>query len=174
MGAALAYGILAGVQMASGFQQAEITMHQARLSQRINDLNAKYAELDAYELEKEGVSQSARYKTNIDALAGRQRVAFAAQNVDISSGTAAELIAETGLTGFLNQMDIENAARAKARGLKYEASNMRLNAFMQGLQGELSANASRVQGLTEAFRTGLSGYEYLEAPTTKPQKKIAK
>lgn len=156
----VAYAALAGFQMVSGLHAAETAQASARLSQYINDLNARYTEIDAHEAELQGLSQSARYKTTIDALVGQQQLGYIAQGVDIKTGTAKEIQDETELTGFLNQLDIENAARAKARGLKFQASNLRLSSFMQGLQGDISASAARTSGLIDAAKTGLTGYQY--------------
>lgn len=160
MAAAYAYAALALFQVASGAQQAEMVQANGRLSQRISDMNAKYADLDAYEAEKFGFTQSARYQSVIDSMIGEQKVRLANQNVDVNFGTAKELQEETKLTGFFNQLEIQNAARARARGLRIDASNMRLGSYMQGIQSDVSATAVRSSSYADAVKTGITGYSY--------------
>ncbi len=149
---------LGGLQMWSGLQQAEIIKGQSDLTQNMANMNAKYAEIDAWEAEKYGYSETARYQTVVDQTVGEQRAALAASNVDVGFGTAQEIQQETKLTGFLNQLDIQRQARAKAMGLKIEASNYRLQGAFQGLQGESQAAAARNAGIMNGLRTAVSGY----------------
>lgn len=152
---------MAAVQLISGFQQAEMIRAKARLQQDMNEMNAQYIERDAWEAEKFGYTQASRYATNIASILGEQKVGLAAQGVDISSGTAKEIQEETKLTGFLNTLDLQRAGRAKAYGLKIQASNVRLGNFMQGQQAELDAQGSIRGGALNAAAyayKGFSGY----------------
>ena len=161
MAAAAAFAGVAALQVWSGLQQAQMMRRQAKLTEQLNEMNARFAEIDAYEEEKFGYSEAAAYQTQIDATVGQQRVAFAAQGVDVSFGTAAQLQAETRLTGFLNTIDIQNQARAKARGLRNEAANIRLGSYMGRSQAEINASAAQTQGILGAVNTGVtavSGY----------------
>ena len=158
MSAGAAYAGVAGLQIASGLQQAQMIRRQARLTEQLNEMNARFAEIDAYEAEKFGYSEAAAYQTQIDATVGQQKVAFAAQGVDVNFGTAAQLQAETRLTGFLNTIDIQNQARAKARGIRNEASNIRLGSYMSRSQAEINASAVQTQAFLGAANTGVSGY----------------
>lgn len=153
------YAALAGVQIWSGLQQAEMIREQSKLTQRISELNALFAEQDAYEAEKAGESEAARYQTTIDQTVGDQRTTMAAQGVDINFGTAAALQEETRLTGFLNTIDIKNQARAKALGYKQQARNIRLNGAMGASQAEMNASAAVTSGLMGAAATGISAYK---------------
>ncbi len=149
---------LAAFQLASSLNQAEAIRSQARLTKEIAEFNAQFAELDAFRTEQYGEAEVARYQSEIDKTVGEQRVAYAASGVDVTSGTAAAIQAETKLTGFLNQLDIRSQAQAKALGYKREALGIRLRAITGESQASLNANATEVAGGISALQTGISGY----------------
>jgi len=149
---------MAAMQIGAGIQQAGLIRQQARITSMVNEMNAKYVEIDAYEAEKFGHTEQAAYESTIDEAVAEQRMSFVAQNVDVNYGTAAEVQAETRLIGFLNKMEIQSQARAKALGLKREAANIRLGSTMQRAQSEINASAAITQGVIGAANTGLSYY----------------
>ena len=153
----IAAAALTGLQIWSGYQQANSIRDTARLNRAINAANARYAEIDAMEAEKLGYTQATRYQTVIDSTVSEQRVGYAAQGVDVSFGTAAEVQKESKLMGFLNQLEIQNVARARARGLKIEASNIRLGGQMSNIQSEINQSAARTTGLFSGLNTAV-GY----------------
>lgn len=159
MSAAVAYAALAGFEVISGLQQAELIRNQARLTQAMGEMNAKFAELDAYEAEKFGYTQSAEYQKEIDATISQQRAAYMDQGIDVNFGTAAEVQQETRLTGFLNKLALQRQARARAMGIKTQASNLRLGATMTGAQADINSRAAVAQGVIGGAKAGISAYE---------------
>lgn len=153
-----AAGALAGLQIWSGLQEAEMIRRNARIQAQIDEMNAKYAELDAYKTEVAGESEIAAYQPVIDQTIGEQKTAFAAQDVDINFGTAADLINETKLTGFLNQLKLRQEARARAMGFRAEARQTRLGSQMRSSQADMSAASATTSGYVSAAATGLSAY----------------
>ena len=149
---------LAAFQLVSSIQQAEAIRSQARLQKEIAEFNAQFAELDAYRSEQYGETDVARYQSEIDKTVGDQRVAYASQGVDVTSGTAAAIQAETKLTGFLNQLDIRTQAQAKVLGYKREALNIRLAGITGQSQANLNANAVETAGIIGAIPGAVSGY----------------
>lgn len=149
---------LAAFQIFSGAQQAESIRKNAELSQQVNDMNAKYAELDAYNAEISGYSNVARYENVIDSTVSQQKSALAANDTDVNFGTASQIQAETKLNGFLNKLDIKNQAHAQALGYMNQARNYRLAGEAAVAQGELNANATQNAALINAGGTVLSGY----------------
>lgn len=153
-----AYAAMAGFQIASGLHQAETIRMNARIQDQINEMNARYAELDAYNVEIAGESEIAAYQPMISQTIGEQRVNMAAQDIDVTFGTAADIQEETRLTGYMNTLKMRQAARAKAMGLKMEASNMRLGGQMSRLQSETAARGAIASGIISAAGTGLNAY----------------
>lgn len=158
MSAAVALGVVGGLQLYSGYRQSQMIMDQARLTNKINDANAKFIEMDAWEAERMGFSESARYQSVIDKTIGEQKVAFTEQNVDLTFGTVKDVQDQTKLTGFLNTLDIQTQARNKALGLKFQASNLRLGGQMGLSQASMNAYGALMGGITQGAATGISAY----------------
>jgi len=152
------YAALAGLQVAVGLQQSEMMRMSADTARQIAELNAKWAEIDAWETEKFGDTQAAALQKEIDQVLGAQKVAMAAQDIDINFGTAAQIRKESETNAFLNLVDVKNAAHAKALGLKREARMMRMGANVQQSQAEINARGAVMGGLLSAAGTGITGY----------------
>lgn len=156
----------AAFQVVAGTQEAETTRANAAIVQQINDMNAKYAELDAYNATQAGISKSARYQGNIDQIAGTQREDMAAKGQDVNFGTGAEITAQTKVTGFLNQLDIKNYAQQKAMGYENEAMNYRLASITGGAQAAATAAGQQTSAIIGGANTLLSGYSKTARPGT--------
>ena len=154
----VATGVIAGATLINGLNQASAVKSQARLNRNIAEFNADLVDHDAWEAEKFGYTQSARYQSTIDSTAADQQVAFASQGVDTTFGTAARLQEETHLTGFLNNLDLHRIARSNAKGLRSQASSMRLQGIMGTYQANIDASAIKTQAALSAANTGLAGY----------------
>lgn len=156
--AAWAYATMAGLQVLNGLNQASLIRQQAELNKQIADLNIELAQIDQFEAFAAGMTQAARYDNVIKTVESQQEVLYATQGIDASFGTAADIRAESKLNGFLNKLDIENAAYAKAAGIEREISNIRLQSFMSQQQAEINAAATVQTSLINAASTGVSGY----------------
>lgn len=149
---------LAAYQVISGYQQAETIREQARLKKQIDDINADDAELDAYKAEQYGYTESARYQSVVDQTVAGQRAAYAANNVDVSYGTAAQKQNETRLTGYFNMLEMQRRGKERALGYKREARNIRLGSAFARQQGEIDAASARAHGISSGLSTGITGY----------------
>jgi hypothetical protein len=158
-----AYALLAGAQLIGGYQQADAIKGSADVQQSINNLNANYQELDAFNAQKAGYSQAARYQTVVDSTIAKQRVDEAAGGQAVGYGTAATAEGDSKLTGMLNVMEIQRQARESAHGYQVQAINTRLGGQMTQLQAGMDASAAENRGFTSALSTGVSGYERLQS-----------
>lgn len=149
---------LAAFQVASGYQQGEMMRENARFKKEIDDLNIESAQVDAFNAEKEGWTQQARYKNVIDSTVSEQRSDFAAKGVDVNYGSAAELQDESKLTGYLNLIDIQKKANERAQGFRREAANTFLSSSLSFRQSESEASAKQMSGLMTGAGTAISGY----------------
>lgn len=149
---------LAAFQAASSAKQAEELRNAADLQNELNKINAKYLDYDAIQAEIFGLTESANYEKEIGRVIGEQRVGYAAQNVDVSYGTAAEVQAETKMVGALNILDIQSQARMRAQGIRQQAQNVRQGGNLQRDQAYVNAEATQTAGLINAGSTGYRGY----------------
>jgi hypothetical protein len=152
---------LAVLQAYSSAKQAEEVRRAADLQNDLNKVNAKYLDYDAFQAEIFGYTESADYDKEISKVISEQRVGFAAQGVDVSYGTAAEIQQETRNVGALNIIDIQNAARMRAQGIKQQAQNVRQGGNLQRDQAYINARANETAGYIQAGSTGYRGYTQL-------------
>jgi len=153
------YGGLAALQIAGGYFAAQNIKATAELNKDISDMNAEFAELDAYDAEIQGGTDQARYQSVIDNTLAEQSAIFNASDVDASYGSAASVAEETKFTGKLNLMQIEKQARQQALGYKRQARDINLGGSMNYSDSRTRAGQAMFQGITGAAQTGLTGYE---------------
>lgn len=149
---------LAALQLAGGYFAAQNMRESARLNQDIANMNAEFAELDAYDAVTEGYTEQARYQSVIDQTLGEQQLAFTAQDVDVNYGTASAIVEETKFTAEMNLMEIEKHAQEKALGYKSQARQFRSGGVMQKAEADTRAAATMSNAVMGAAQTGLSGY----------------
>lgn len=87
--------------------------------------NAKFAEAQANNATRQGLVDEDRRRAETRAMLARQRVALAANNVDMSTGTPLELLGDTAAIGEQDALTIRaNAAREawgyRAQGVNYK------------------------------------------------------
>jgi hypothetical protein len=168
--------VLAGVQLLQANQQAQEIRDNARFTKQIADMNAQFAELDAFKAEEQGFTMAARYQTGIDKVISDQRVVMAANDIDVNYGTAKAFEAESKLNGYLNQLDLRSQAHAQALGYKREARNLTFKGEQAITQGNINANATMTAGILNAATTGVKGYSEMQnskAKLAKPTVSVA-
>ena len=139
--AAIAIG-LAGYQIISGLQQAEMVGRQMELQRQIDEENAKLAEYDAWRTEAYGQTLMAEYQQQIDQTQAKARVSAAAEGVSTTEGSIAELMQQNEMVGLANRMAIEASARERALGYTRQARNIRTGSQMK--QAEAKAQQSSI------------------------------
>ncbi len=158
-----AYLALAAAQMATGFQQAQMIRKSAEVKASIDEMNARYAEIDSYNAGIAGVSAGARQESNTSQVVAKQRAAMAGANVGVDYGTAQDIQGDSKVTGMLNVLELQRQGREKALGYKVQAINTRLGAQMSTLQAGMDAGAAQTRGIMNAASTGLSGYDRMQS-----------
>jgi hypothetical protein len=154
-----AYFALAALQAVGGFQSADIIRQNGDLQASINEMNAKYADVDAYNALTAGYSNANRYQDVVDATTAADRGAFASEGVAVGYGTAASVQTDNRTAGLLNTLQLQRSARDAAMGYQAQAINMRLGGQMTQLQSGLNANSAESQGIMSAIGTGVTGYQ---------------
>lgn len=161
-----AYALLAGAQLIGGYQSADAIKQNGQVKSSIDDMNAKFADLDAFNATRNGQSKAARFDTTTAAVIGKQRTAMAAAHVDVGYGTAADVQSDSKLTSMVNVLELQRQGREQAKGYQMQAINTRLGGQMNLFQADLDASAAINKGFTGALSTGISGYERLQSSGT--------
>lgn len=152
------YGVQAYLQVAGGYFASQNIKEAAAINKQVSDMNAQYAELDAFDAEAEGQSQQARYQSVIDQTLGQQQLLMTAKDIDVNYGSASSIQAETKFTGELNLMEIEKQAQEKALGLKNQAMNIRQQGEMNQAQADIQARQVMFSSAMGGMKT-LTGYQ---------------
>lgn len=103
---------------------------QSNEKKSVAEYNALIAEQQAVDATEQGEKDSQQARREANQMIGAQRAAFSARGVDISEGSAADLIDQTDFFGQMDQTTArKNAAkkawniRANKAGYQYEADN---------------------------------------------------
>ena len=120
-------GVAYGIQMLSKLKSGS---NQNKLAQ----FNAQVSEQQATDALMRGKDDEERFRQGVKTLIGSQRASFAGNNVDIASGSAADVQADAAFLGELDAQTIRTNAMREAWGYRQQAEEYR-----RGGQAALSA-----------------------------------
>ena len=151
--------VTTGAQIGFGFEQHQQNAQAASLRGRFeNDVaerNAQLAEKQGQDALNIGNSEENRQRLQSEQQIATGRTSTAAQNVDVSSGSAAAVRASQQLVGEVDALTIRNNAAREAWGYDVEAANQRMNGRLALLSGENEAAAERASSVSTLL-TGAS------------------
>lgn len=124
---AITLGLVAGGAAVSAVGQVKA----GNAARRLGDFNAQVAELQATDALARGQAEESQFRQSVRGLIGQQRTGFAGQNVDVGSGSAADVQADAAFLGELDALTIRNNAAREAWGYRVDAQNARLGGQMQ-------------------------------------------
>lgn len=98
-----------------------------------------------------GNEAAGRSEAQTRGLTGAQRASMAAQGIDISSGSAADVISNDQRTGAIEAMTIRNNAAREALGLRKQAQLVRMGGANQAQSYRNQATGSLLSGATQLY-----------------------
>jgi hypothetical protein len=107
------------------YYAAKMGKAQLKFDSKISALNARYAEQAAAIEQSRGVQRRQGSQLAIAALKSKQRLGFASNGVDMSSDSAARILAGTDLVGEVDALTIDQDTMEAVWNQKREASNLR-------------------------------------------------
>lgn len=150
--------MMAGATMSSSMSQAEASRAQGSYQRQQGYLNAQLLEQQAQDATERGRADAATARRGTNATAGSQKVALAAQGLDLSEGSAAETIEQTRAVGAVQEMNIKTNAWREAWGYKTQAINERAEGDMAAIAAKGAAKQTLIAGGMQAISYGASGY----------------
>lgn len=169
--AAIAAGVSAGIgvfgSLSGGYAQSQSIKANAAYQGTIAKINAELSTMQAEDALKRGENQARDYQTEVNNMLSDQRVAYAAQNVDITFGTPADVQKETRLKGALDVLTIKNNAWREAWGYKVEANNSTYQGKFAAITGEGQSRMTLITGGMNALSSvgqGAASYYSIQAP----------
>lgn len=176
---AAAYGTSALTSIATSYAQAQSIKAKNIYESAILDINASFADIQALDSIERGEFAAAEIKrkseknlsyvrNRIKETSGKQRVAMAAQGIESTSGSAADILSETAFLGELDENEIranarldmitaKNNAWREAWGFKAEAEGTRFKSRLSKSSAETNARNTILTGILEgASKTTLA------------------
>jgi hypothetical protein len=134
---------------AAGKAQRAVAEGSATLS----EYNAAVSQLQAQDAVERGVEQEGRFRAQVRGVVGAQRAGFAGANIDVSSGSAADVQADAAFLGELDALTIRTNAAREAWGYQVQAVDLRERARISRKEGVAFERAGNAAG-TAAYLSG--------------------
>lgn len=156
---AAAFAAMSATSLYGAFNQSAAQEAQGDYQRRAYNTNAELSEMRAQDAEKRGLKEANAYGQKVKGVVGSQRAAFAAQGVDVDSGSAADIQAETRAIGAQDTLRIKNNAWREAWGFRMDAAQGRATGDMAQRSGSNSARTTLMTGGLEAAGYGLRAWK---------------
>lgn len=142
----------------TGAAQAHIQRQEGKANAAIAENNARLAEADADATNAMATRESEQQAWRTRALIGQQRASIAANNLDPTFGTPADLMGEAALFGEVDQQTIRMNAARQAWGFNAQAGNYRNEGALARWSGNARATGTILGALAEAGTQAYSAY----------------
>lgn len=150
----------AGGQFISSVQQAGAARMKADYDKSVADSNAKLADYQAEDAIQRGDKESSKLNKAVSGLVGNQRANFAAQGIDVGTGSASEVQRDTKFLGALDYLKIKTNAAREAFGYKVQAANYTSAGQFAYAAGQNEANNTILTGGLSALGSGIMAGRY--------------
>lgn len=137
----------------SSVQQGKAAQAQYDYQAQVARNNAKIAQANADQKRQEGIEEARMQRIKTAQNVASQQAAMAANGIDISSGTALDVVEDTAAMGELDALTIRYNKETEAIAYENQANNFNNQASLDVYAGK---NAYR-SGVTNAITTGLNG-----------------
>ena len=154
IGAGVASGVAGGiVGGVSSYQQGKAQQAQYNYQAKVNEENAKIAQENANVQRQQGIEEARLQRIKAASTIGAQKTAMAANGVDITQGTAVDVISDTAAMGELDALQTQYNYEMKARGYEAQAGNFQNQANLDVISGKNAYKA----GQLNAINAGIKG-----------------
>ncbi len=152
--AAAALGVMGtAMGVVSSVQSANAQSAQYEYQAKVAAQNAKIAQSNADQKRQEGIEEARLQRMKTLQAVGSQQAAMAANGVDISSGTALDIVEDTAAMGELDALTTRYNYETQALAYEQQANNY---SNQSNLDVIASQNAYS-SGITNAVATGFNG-----------------
>lgn len=128
-----------GLSIIGGVQQYQAAKAEGEYAEAVANENAKINDLRAEQAAQIGNIEEERQRRRVRQMLGSQRAAFAANNVDMGTGTAVEVLGDTAGFGEADALAIRSNALREAWGFRVGAMDDRARGRAARAAGRNSA-----------------------------------
>lgn len=149
--ASTAFGVYSSIQQGKA-QQAEYN-YQASVARQ----NAKIAQENAAMERQQGIEEARLQRMKAAQAIGSQKAAMAANGVDVSQGTALDVIEDTAAMGELDALQTQYNYERRALAYETQSDNFINQSNLDLIAGQNAYSAGKMNGLA----AGLNGIQKL-------------
>jgi hypothetical protein len=157
--AAIALSSFSTVQNVMGDQrQASAASAQGQYAKAVDYENARLSDLEAKDATDRGQLEAQRLGLATRQNVGASRAALAAQGVDVSSGSAADVQASESAGGAIDQVTARNNAAREAWGYTVQGIQQRREGDVAAITGDMTASGLRAQSWSDLLSGAAQTY----------------
>lgn len=171
--AALQYGASGIAELGAGFAQMRVGQARANYQRVVGEANRKFADLQAEDVVRRGEKAARARQAEGRRVQGAQRAAMAAQGIDIASGSAADIQAETETLTALDANEIRNSSWMQSWGIKANAENDYATAMAGADALDFDARSGLAIGGMRAMGQFGQAYRALDLPMKTPAGEVS-
>lgn len=119
-----------GMQAFGAYQTAQAQQASSRYQARVAENNAKIGEWQAQDALRRGEQAETDQRRKAAQIKGAQTASMAARGIDISTGSALNILSDTDYLGEIDALTIRDNAKREAWGHRVGAQNDTNNASM--------------------------------------------
>jgi hypothetical protein len=152
IGVSVAAGVTGGVVGGiSSVQQGKAQQAQYNYQAKVQEENAKIAQENANVERQQGIEEARLQRLKTASVIGSQKTAMAANGVDITQGTAVDVISDTAAMGELDALQTQYNYETKARAYEVESGNFKNQANLDRISGQNAYSAGKMNALTSTI-----------------------
>lgn len=164
--AAMTAALVGGSLLAGGMsiwqaqKQADAMRMQGEFQERTAEFNTKLSEMQAEDAVRRGNTEIVAHQAQARQIVGMQRVALAAQGIDVNKDSAYAVQDETRRVSKHDTMTIKNNALREAFGYKVQAANASAQGVISSIAAQNNADNTILTGYTNALSHGINAASY--------------
>lgn len=136
----------------SSIQQGNAAQEQYNYQAQVAKKNANIAQQNADQKRQEGIEEARQQRIKTLQAVGSQQAAMAANGIDISSGTALDIIEDTTATGELDALTKQYNYESQAIALEQQADNFNNQASLDTLAGQNAYQAGKMNAISAGVK----------------------
>lgn len=144
--------------LAGAYSQSQALQAEGAASKTLANANARFSDLAADDAVIRGEKEAVRIKRDTKRLIGSQRVALAAQGIDVGSGSALDVQEDTAAFGATDAETARNNAWREAMGYKVQAADQRFRGDFAERSSRSAARSTLLTGGLQAINYGAQAY----------------
>ena len=157
----------AAVSTVSAVQQSKAAEAQYKYQAEVNKQNAEIAQENANKERQQGIEEARLQRLKAQQNVANQTSAMAANGIDVTQGTAVNLLGDTAMWGEMDALNTLSNSESRARAMEAEAGNFKNQARLDSLAGnnayragQIGAISSGLNGISNTFSVADKWYDF--------------